>query len=263
MTRVTPAVSIITPCYNCAATLAATVDSVLAQDFPDWELLLVDDASSDGTVDLAEAYQQRDGRIRLLRREKNGGAARARNLGIENARGRYIAFIDADDVWLPHKLSRQIALMRERGWPFSFTAFQQVNDDGDELERIGVPERVSYRQLLKTNYIGCSTAVFDREELGRESMPDIRKRQDFGLWLRLLKRTPFAYGIDEALTRYRVHSGSLSANKSRVAGYNWHLYRRVEGLSLPASVYYFMHYAMRGLLRSKAPRLARRLRLLS
>ncbi|MBF5056597.1 glycosyl transferase group 2 family protein [Alcanivorax sp. 521-1] len=258
-----PSVSIITPCYNAADTLPGTVASILAQDFDDWELLLVDDCSGDATEAVARGFAERDARVRYVRMVENGGAARARNRGIELARGRYIAFLDADDLWLPNKLSGQLAMMRERGWPLTFTAYHRVDGEERQLGRVGVPERVTYRQLLKTNYIGCSTAIYDSEALGKVLMPDIRRRQDFGLWLRLLKRTPYAYGIDRAWTRYRVRGQSLSANKTRSAGYNWRLYREVEGLSLPASLYYFAHYAVRGLLRSRLPGLARRLGWLS
>jgi len=252
-----PSVSIITPCYNAAHTLPGSVESILSQVYTDWELLLVDDCSTDGTADVIREFRARDPRIRCLNLPRNGGAAKARNLGIEHARGRYIAFLDADDLWRPEKLERQIGLMRTHQWPISFTAYQKVRADGSPLSIIGVPEKVDYRGLLKTNYIGCSTAVYDSRKLGKVLMPDIRKRQDFGLWLRLLKQTSHAYGINEPYTLYRVQGDSLSANKSRTVGYNWHLYRKVEQLPLLQSLYYFFQYASRGLLRSKAPRLAR------
>lgn len=252
-----PCVSIITPCYNAAHTLPGSVESILSQTYTDWELLLVDDCSTDRTADVIREFRARDPRIHCLSLPRNGGAARARNLGIEQARGRYIAFLDADDLWRPEKLSHQIELMRSHRWPVSFTAYQKVRADGSSLNVIGVPEKIDYRGLLKTNYIGCSTAIYDSGTLGKVLMPDIRKRQDYGLWLRLLKQTPHAYGINHPYTLYRVHDHSLSASKSRTVGYNWHLYRKVEQLPLLHSLYYFLQYASRGALRSKAPRLAR------
>jgi len=255
-----PLVSIITPCYKASATLSKTVESILAQTFTDWELLLVDDCSPDDTCDKAQAYCEADSRIHLIRQQKNGGAAVARNAGIGQAKGRYIAFLDADDSWHPEKLERQIKLMQVNNWPLSFTSYTRVNENGDIINEVGVPKTVSYRQLLKTNVIGCSTAIYDSKTIGKVHMPDMRKRQDFGLWLRILKVTPKGFGINgEPLTVYRVLQNSLSSNKSSTVGYNWHIYRHEEKLPLIASIYYFAHYALRGVLRRKLPSLALRM----
>lgn len=253
-----PEVSIITPCYNASSTLARTVESILQQTFTDWELLLVDDCSSDDTCERAEPFSQHDSRIILVRQQHNGGAARARNKGIELAKGRYIAFLDADDSWHPEKLERQLKLMQANNWPLSFTSYTRIGENGEIINQVGVPETVTYRELLKTNVIGCSTAIYDTAAVGKVTMPDMRKRQDFGLWLKILKLTPKAYGINsEPLTTYRVMSNSLSSNKGKTAGYNWHLYRQEEGLSLIKASYYFAHYALRGVLRSRLPAAAK------
>lgn len=253
-----PLVSIITPCFNASETLGKTVVSIMEQTFPDWELLLVDDCSSDDTCKKAKAFSAKDSRIKLIRQPQNGGAARARNAGIDLAKGRYIAFLDADDSWHPEKLQHQLALMKRHKWPLSFTSYTRVTEDGAIINQVGVPETVTYRQLLKTNVIGCSTAMYDTAIVGKVHMPDMRRRQDFGLWLRILKITPNGYGINgEPLTVYRVMEKSLSSNKGQSATYNWHLYRHEEGLSLILSCYYFSHYALRGVLRSKLPALAK------
>ncbi len=251
-----PEVSIITPCYNAANTLGRTIDSVLSQKFKSWELLLVDDKSLDGTYKKALAYANTDNRIQLIKLDRNSGAAIARNTGIAYAKGRFIAFIDADDQWHSDKLQIQINRMKKQNWPLSYTAFTRINDSGSPINTVGVPHRVSYKSLLKTNYIGCSTAIYDTEKIGKVFMPELRKRQDFGLWLRILRTTDFGYGINTPLTLYRVGEDSLSSNKRKTTGYNWRLYRQTEGLSLMLSAYYFAQYAIRGVLRSKLPRIA-------
>lgn len=252
-----PEVSIITPCYNAQHTLSRTIASVISQDFQSWELLLIDDKSTDDTCLHAQQFCDRDNRIKLIKLNKNSGAAVARNTGIASSNGRYIAFIDADDEWEKSKLSIQIGQMKERGWPLSYTAYTRIDQTGSLINTVGVPETVHYRYLLKTNYIGCSTAIYDSAQLGKVFMPELRKRQDFGLWLKILKQTEFGYGINLALTRYRVQQGSLSANKRNTVGYNWRLYRDEEQLNVLMAGYYFANYALRGLLRSRLPRFAR------
>tara|TARA_Y100001934_G_C12379079_1_gene791152 strand:+ start:2400 stop:3197 length:798 start_codon:yes stop_codon:yes gene_type:complete len=251
-----PQVSIITPCFNAEKTLPKTVASVQKQTFVDWELILVDDQSSDRTYQTALQLSKGDDRIKAIQLSENGGAAKARNCAIEHAKGTFIAFIDADDCWLPEKLMRQLGAMKEKGWPLSYTAYTRLNNKGETINTVGVPEKLSYRQLLKTNYIGCSTAIYDAQQLGKVYMPELRKRQDYGLWLKILRSTSFAYGINESLTHYLVQEGSLSSQKHKAAAYNWQLYRNQENLSLLKSIYYFSHYAIRGILRDKFPKLA-------
>ncbi|MDX1498050.1 MAG: glycosyltransferase family A protein, partial [Salinisphaeraceae bacterium] len=149
-----PLVSIITPCYNASRTLARTVESILGQTFKNWELLIVDDCSDDDTCEKAESYASNDDRIILVKQSNNGGAAKARNKGIKMARGRYIAFLDADDSWHPKKLAIQIELMQRNNWPLSFTSYSRVDENDRLISKVGVPESVTYKQLLKTNVIG-------------------------------------------------------------------------------------------------------------
>jgi len=250
-------VSIITPSYNGGKFIGKTIESVVAQSFSNWELIIVDDCSTDNSVELIQSYISRDKRIHLIRHEVNSGAAVARNTALRATKGRYIAFLDVDDIWLPHKLTVQIDFMQRSGCTFCYSAYEQINEQGEVVGNIGVPSRVEYRELLKTCVIGCLTVVYDTEYFGKIEMPLIRRRQDFGLWLKLLKKTDFAFGIEQTLAQYRVRSDSISANKIVAAKYTWSLYRNFERLSILVALYYFIHYALRGFLRSKIPKLAR------
>jgi len=250
-------VSIITPTHNCSAFISETIQSVLNQSFSDWEMIIVDDCSIDNSVEVIQSFVKQNSRIKLIELSENLGAAVARNTAIEIAQGRYIAFLDSDDLWLQDKLEKQLAFMQANNYPFSYAAYDKIDENGQVFGHIGVPDRVSYSDLLKTPSIGCLTAIFDTEYFGKVYMPLIRKRQDLGLWLQLLKKTNYAYGLNETLAQYRVRSDSISANKSNAAKFTWHLYREVEGLNLIKASYYFSHYAVTGLLRTKAPSLAR------
>ncbi|OOE73675.1 MULTISPECIES: glycosyltransferase family 2 protein [unclassified Salinivibrio] len=257
-----PLVSIITPLYNCESHIHDTVLSVIKQTYPHWELLLVDDCSTDSSLTIALQYANDDPRIRVIRMTTNSGAAVARNAAIKEAEGQFIAFLDSDDLWLPHKLEKQLDFMHQKNCALSFSAYQKIDERGKDLGVVGVPETVSHQELLKTCVIGCLTAMYDSQKIGKVYMPLIRKRQDFGLWLSILKKIDIAYGISEPLAQYRVRRDSISANKLKAAQYTWHLFRHVEQLSLIKSVYYFIHYACRGVLRTKFPRLARSLNVL-
>lgn len=243
-----PLVSVVTPVWNAAATLPATLASVRAQSLGDWEMLLVDDASTDGSARVIAEAMAADPRVRGLATGKNSGAGVARNLGIRAARGRYIAFLDADDRWRPEKLERQIGFMERGGHAFAFTAYQREDAEGRLLGRVGVPPRVTRAGLLRRNVIGCLTAVYDARTLGGIEMPEARRRQDYGLWLRLLERVEAAHGLDEVLADYRVSRDSLSGNKLVAARDTWALYREVVGLSAPRAAWCFARYATHGVL---------------
>ncbi|MFQ8431914.1 glycosyltransferase family 2 protein [Amaricoccus sp. W119] len=241
-----PLVSVVTPVWNAAGTLGATLASVRAQSLSDWEHLLIDDGSTDGSAALIAGAVAADPRIRALATGRNGGAGVARNLGLRAARGRYIAFLDADDRWHPEKLARQIGFMAAEGHAFSFTAYRRVDGAGRALGTVAVPARVTRGELLRRNVIGCLTAVYDRAHFGAVEMPEVRRRQDYGLWLRLLESVEAAHGLPEVLADYRVAAASLSGNKLVAARDTWMLYRRVVGLSLPRAAWYFAHYAAHG-----------------
>ncbi|EKO3914440.1 glycosyltransferase family 2 protein [Vibrio metschnikovii] len=252
-----PNVSIITPSYNSSLYIVETINSVCSQTFADWEMIIVDDCSTDNSVSVIKSCIEKDPRIKLIQLKENSGAAVARNTAIETAQGRYIAFLDSDDLWLPDKLEKQLAFMQANDYPFSYAAYNKIDENGQVFGHVGVPDRVSYSDLLKMCSIGCLTAIYDKEFFGKVYMPLIRKRQDLGLWLRLLKKTNYAHGLNESLAQYRVRIDSISSNKANAAKFTWRLYRDIESLNLVKASYYFSHYAVRGLLRTKAPSLAR------
>ena len=250
-------ISIITPSHNSAPFISETIQSVLGQTFSDWEMIIVDDCSTDNSVEVIQSFVEQDSRIKLIQLSENSGAAVARNTAIKDAQGRFIAFLDSDDLWLPDKLEKQLGFMQANDYPFSYAAYDKIDENGQVFGHIGVPDRVCYSDLLKTCSIGCLTAIYDTEYFGKVYMPLIRKRQDLGLWLKLLKKTKYAYGLNETLGLYKVRSDSISANKKSAAFFTWRLYREVEKLNLIKSIYYFSNYAVRGLLRTKYPGVAR------
>lgn len=240
-------VSIIMPAYNSALTIVSSIKSVQQQSHTDWELLITDDCSTDNTVELVKQLADVDPRISIEINSVNSGAGFSRNQSINRSKGKYISFLDADDLWLPNKLSTQVAYMEQTGALFSYTAYQKFSDEG--LGGIIIPPtRVTHNQLLKGCVIGCLTAMYNAEVLGRQTMPLIRKRQDMGLWLKLLKLCDEAYGIPEVLAHYRTDSG-MSQNKLNAAGYQWRLYRDVVGLDLLQSAWYFGWYAINGFIK--------------
>ncbi|MCG3727439.1 glycosyltransferase family 2 protein [Vibrio cincinnatiensis] len=245
-------VSIITPSYNCANYIFETISSVLSQTYSEWEMIIVDDCSTDNSVSVIKSHIEKDSRIKLIQLNENSGAAIARNTAIEAAQGRYIAFLDSDDLWEPEKLATQISFMQKNDIAFSFSAYHKVDEQGVNIGKVDVPEKVTYQKLLKCCVIGCLTAIYDTQKLGKVYMPLIRKRQDFGLWLHILKKCDSAYGLNIPLAKYRIRKDSISSNKLKAAQYNWKLYREVEKLSLFKSVYYFSHYAINGVLRSRS-----------
>jgi glycosyltransferase involved in cell wall biosynthesis len=244
-----PLVSVVTPVWNAATTLRETVASVAAQSLADWELLLVDDASTDGSLGLARALAAGEPRIRVIARGTNGGAAAARNEAIRAARGRFLAFLDADDRWYPEKLARQLDFMGREDHAFVFSGYRRVDAAGRALGVVRPPARVSRAGLLKGNVIGCLTAVYDSAVLGRVEMPDVRRRQDYGLWLRLLRQVPYAFALPEPLADYRVRPSSLSGGKLGAAQATWTLYREVEGLGRVRSGWYLAHNLARAALK--------------
>jgi teichuronic acid biosynthesis glycosyltransferase TuaG len=242
-------ISIITPAYKAGRFVGDAIRSVIAQDCQHWEMLIVDDCSPDDTVAHVEEWAKRDSRIRLIRQPQNGGPAAARNAALESSSGRYAAFLDSDDFWLPHKLSRQIEFMRVAGAAFSFTGFRRISEDGSRIGRlIDVPKRLTYGQLLGNTAIATSTVIVDRSMTGTLRMQPVYY-DDFVLWLSLLRRGHVALGLDEDLMRYRVVGKSVSRNKSKSAREVWKTYRVVEKLGLPRSAWCFLNYSARGWLK--------------
>ena len=247
-----PEVSIITANYNCEKFIKDTIESIQAQVFTNWELIIVDDNSKDLSVEIINTYIKDDERIQLLCNQENLGAAKTRNRAIDIARGRFIAFLDSDDLWKPNKLEKQLAFMKRENIPFSYSSYDLIDEDNNPMGKFEVKGKVSYSNLLKTCDIGCLTAIYDTKSLGKVNMPDILRRQDFGLWLRLLKKTDYAYALEDNLAIYRLRKSSISSNKRKAAAYQWKIYRDVEKLNLISSAYYFFNYAMNGILKYRS-----------
>jgi teichuronic acid biosynthesis glycosyltransferase TuaG len=234
-----PLVTVVTAVHNSDPFLNKTIQSVTNQGFTNWEMVLVDDCSNDRSVEIIERAMETDARLKLIRLTKNSGAAVARNTAIEAANGRYMAFLDSDDLWKPEKLALQIQFMQSQDAALTYTYYERMSEAGVPLNQTVIcPLKINYQQLLKSNVIGCLTAIYDSGKLGKVYMPLIRKRQDFGLWLSILKREKSAYCLPESLALYRVRTSSISSNKVDLIKYNWQLYREILDLSVPKSAFY-------------------------
>lgn len=238
--------SVITPLYNCEKYVAETIKSVQSQTHTNWEMILVDDCSSDSTCQIVEEFVKLDSRIKLFRQPENAGAAKARTRAMRESTGRFIAYLDADDIWFPNKLEEQVKFMVDNNVGFSCTSYEVIDDAGKSLNKqVHMLPKVDYvgfltNNLLQTVGIMVDTNIIDRELL---VMPDLRRRQDAATWLQILKAGHNCYGLDEILAQYRRANNSLSSNKFKAVKGIWFLYRKVEHLSLPFSCYCFVRYA--------------------
>lgn len=242
-------VSIVTPAYRCASVVGETIQSVLAQTYPHWEMLIVEDCSPDNTREVIQHWTTVDPRVKLINLESNCGPAMARNAALEQAQGRWVAFLDSDDLWLPQKLERSLEFARKCDAAFVYTGFRRIPAAGGEPGRyIGASGTLNYRQLLGNTAIATSTVMIDTARTG-----PIRMRKtyydDFDCWLQILKKGVVAHGLDADLMRYRLMEKSVSRNKGKSALKVWRAYRDLEGLSLVASMWYFSQYAVRGFLK--------------
>ncbi|MFC4025018.1 glycosyltransferase family 2 protein [Oceanobacillus longus] len=243
-----PLISVITPSYNAEKFIGNTIESVLNQTYPTWEMVIVDDRSTDNTPSIVKEYMKRDNRIKLIILEENSGSAVARNTAMENAKGQYIAFLDSDDLWLPEKLDKQLQFMREKDIAFSFTKYVRILEDGTKTNAVSdAPESVNYDDLMKRCVIGCLTVMLDRDKIGDLKMVNIRTRQDYVYWLTITKNGFLAYGIPEVLAEYRLVDNSISSNKWKAAKRNWYVFRHIEKQSLMKSIWYFSNYVVRSL----------------
>ncbi|HDF7650364.1 TPA: glycosyltransferase family 2 protein [Vibrio parahaemolyticus] len=245
-------VSIIMPTYNSEQTVVESIQSVLSQTYKNWELIIVDDRSTDNTWQVIQTYADKYDNIRVYQNKENLGAGASRNFAIKKARGRFIAFLDSDDLWTEDKLAEQIPFMLKNNYPLTYTHYSRFNSE-EELSVVTAPEYTTYKKLMYSNVIGCLTAVYDTQALGKRYMPLIRKRQDMGLWLDILKDTPKAYCLPKPLAKYRMDSG-MTANKFSVLSYQWKFYRDVVGLSLPRSLFTFSVYAVKGTMKHRTKR---------
>ena len=243
-------VSIITPTFNSAKYIAETIKSVQQQTHQNWEMIIVDDCSSDNTTDLIKDFISKDKRIQLHQLESNSGPAVARNNGIENVSGKYMTFLDADDIWFEDFIENSIKTIQKTNVHFVFSSYKRSDEALNFIySDFIVPKKVTYTDILKSNSISCLTAFLDIEILGKKTMPLIRKRQDMGLWLQYLKEIPFAYGIQEPKAIYRIRENSLSRKKSNLLKYQWQFYREVEKLNVFQAVYYMLHWMFRGFMK--------------
>lgn len=210
-------VSIITPNYNCARFISQTIESVLAQTYSDWEMLIVDDCSTDGSYEIALEYAAKDRRIKVIRNEKNSGAAVSRNKAIEVAQGEFVAFLDSDDLWIPEKLEKQIAFMRENACDFSFCEYEHIDEENKSLLKVAkVIKKLTYTKMMFHCFPGCLTVMYNQNVVGKIYAKDIKKNNDNALFYPVLKKCKNAMGLNECLGLYRIRKGSISRNKLKM-----------------------------------------------
>lgn len=238
-------VSIVVPVFNSEKFIKETIKTVESQTYHNWELILVNDCSTDSSEQIIREYEEDDKRIKLINLETNSGAAIARNTGMKNAKGKYIAFLDADDLWKKEKLEKQIKFMKENNYDFTFTGYEFADENGNNLGKIvNIPKKINYKQALKNTTIFTSTVIFNVDNLGKEliSMPNVRRGQDTATWWKVLKTGVIAYGLNESLSLYRRSNNTLSSNKIKALKRTWNLYRNVENLPFLTSLYNFCWY---------------------
>lgn len=232
-----PLVSIIIPIYNSEKFIAESVESVQKQTYHNWEIILVDDCSTDNSVSIAVAMLQKDIRIQLHQLSINSGTGVARNFGVLKASGRYISFLDADDLWKPDKLQKQLDFMVANNLPFTFSFYDCMNEKGESLnKRVEAPQNLSYRQLFFCNYVGNLTGIYDVSYFGKIEISPIRKRQDWMHWLSILKKIKTAKPVSESLAIYRIRDNSLSTSKLDLIKYNFAVYNKFHGYNFGISL---------------------------
>lgn len=239
-----PLVSIITPCYNSAAFITPTIQSVLDQTYGNWEMIIIDDKSKDDTCRVVGEFAERHENIKLVRLEENAGVSNARNVGLAEAKGKYIAFLDSDDIWLNEKLAKQVRYMEASNLPMSFCAYKRIDEAGKVISgTISVPKTVNYRQLLSHNLIIFSTSLTLRNAIG-----DLRFKklghEDWIFWLDLFKKCGTGNGLNEHLALYRIRKNSISSNKFTAIASTWNIFRGHEKFGLPKSIRLFLRYAV-------------------
>lgn len=241
-------VSIVIPVYNAEKCISDTIASIRSQSYTNWEIILVDDGSTDRSLEIMKNIE---GDNIIVLEGKGGSAALARNIGIEAAKGRFIAFLDADDLWDPKKLEKQLSFMESNDAAFSFTGYEFADEYGVSVKKIvQVPKTITYKQALKNTTIFTSTVIFDMSKLTKDQiyMPNV-KSEDTATWWRVLKSGITGYGLNEGLTLYRRSAGTLSSDKIEALRRIWNLYRNVEGLSVPYSAWCFCFWALRAVIR--------------
>ena len=233
-------VSVVMPTYNCASFIQEAVESVVAQTYPSWELIIVDDCSTDNTKAVLAPYLAKYPNIHYTCLEKHSGTAVARSEALKQVKGDYVAFLDSDDLWTPNKLSLQIDFMKQKKVPFSATGYELIGEDGTSKGiALLPPQKTNYDKMLRLSCpVGNLTIMYDRRIIGDQQVPSIKKRNDFALWLQILHKTDACYGMPNVLGKYRVRKSSISRNKLTLLSYHWDLYYHIEKLGVVKSVWY-------------------------
>lgn len=244
-------VSVVMPVYNSGRFIDDAIRSVLAQTYQNWELLVVDDSSTDDSVPIVERFAQQDSRIRLYHNANRKGMPSApRNEGVQLAKGRYIAFLDSDDCWLPTKLEEQVRLFEDEKTAIVYSNYEKMDEDGKRAKRIvKAPQTAGYKTLLKGNIIGNLTGIYDTKKVGKVPFQHIH-HEDYAMWLSILKQGFIARNTQTVTAIYRVRKQSVSSKKLSVLTWQWYIYREVEHLGFFSSIYYYMNYAIRGFAKS-------------
>lgn len=241
MTKLIDMVSIITPAFNAENFISKTIHSVINQTYKNWELIIVDDGSSDCTYNIIEEFAAKDNRITLIKHNKTLGASVARNTAIEKAKGNFIAFLDADDLWKSHKLETQLTFMKENKIAICYSSYELIDEQGNSLNKmIQALPIISYKKQLKCNYIGNLTGMYNVDILGKIYLPEITKRQDWIMWLRAIKKAGEARGIKESLAKYRIRKNAISSNKTGLLKHNYNVYRKGLKFNTIKSVTYLL-----------------------
>ncbi|SFC56097.1 glycosyltransferase family 2 protein [Flavobacterium phragmitis] len=236
-------VSILTPTYNTEKFIRATIESVQNQTYENWEMILVDDGSTDQTVSVIEEFAQKDSKIKVFKLEKNSGNGFARNVALDKASGKYIAYLDSDDLWRSDKLEKQIQFLKAKNLHFTFSYYDCIGEEGNDLNRrVENPQPLTYKQLFFCNYVGNLTAIYDAEYFGKIKLESSQKRQDWRIWLTILKQIKTAEAIPEPLAFYRIRKDSISSSKFKLIKHNFGVYREFHGYNLVFSIFLMMRF---------------------
>ena len=245
-----PLVSVIMPCYNAEAFIAESIESVLHQTYSHWELVITDDCSSDRTPEIVQAYCKKDSRIDFVIAKQHSGIAGTRNQSLARVKGRFVAFLDNDDLWVPYKLEKQVRFMLDNGYAFSYSAYELLREDGTPKDKtIKTAGIINYNKYLRNTIIGSGTIMLDREQTGPLVMTDNATSDDMALWCKLLKDGHLAHPIPEVLMKYRVRGNSASANKLKAAKDVWLVYRKQENLPIVKALACFCGYAFNAIIK--------------
>ena len=244
--------TMIIPAFNVDDCLDTAMDSIINQTigFENIEVIIVDDCSTDDTKDVVKAIK--DKRIKYIKLENNSGAAVARTTAMKEAKGNYMAFLDSDDLWYPEKLEKQIKFMEDNKYNFTCTAYEQIDEDDKTLNKvIKTKKRANYNRILLDCPVGNSTVMYNVDELGKFEVPNIRKRNDDALWLQIIKKAEYIYGMEDVLMKYRIRQNSISSNKLSLVKYHWQLYREIEHLSIIRSIFHICYWGVIKVLKIK------------